>query len=169
LPGYAFTPDGAGIVISFGGKINRIDISSGESRVIPFTARVSQDVGPALTYPERARGRPVKARLIQNAVTISGWKTYRLLRACACLCQGTSWRKPRRVTNSETGEYHPIWSPDGEWIAYVTWSSITGGDIWKVRADGKSAPQKLTQVSAYYKDLAWSPDGSRIVALKADH
>jgi Tol biopolymer transport system component len=169
LPGYAFTPDGEGIIISFGGKINRINTSNGESRVIPFTARVSQDVGPALTFPERAEDGPaVRARIIQNPSQSPDGKHIVFSALARVYVKDLPGGRPRRVTKSESGEYHPIWSPDGEWIAYVTWSSVTGGDIWKVRADGKSAPQKLTQVSAYYKDLAWSPDGSRIVALKAD-
>jgi Tol biopolymer transport system component len=168
LPGYAFTPDGEGIIISFGGKINRVDIGNGESRIIPFTARVSQDVGPALTYPERAEDGPVKARLIQTPSQSPDGKRLVFSALARVYVKDLPGGKPRRITNGEAGEYHPIWSPDGEWIAYVTWSSVTGGDIWKARADGKSAPQKLTQVSAYYKDLAWSPDGSRIVALKAD-
>jgi Tol biopolymer transport system component len=46
LPGYAFTPDGKEIVLSYGGKIHRVKVKSGEARLVPFTAKVSQDVGP---------------------------------------------------------------------------------------------------------------------------
>ena len=42
-----------------------------------------------------------------------------------------------------------------------------GGHIWKTRADGSGSPQQLTRVPAYYRDPAWSPDGQRIVALRA--
>jgi imidazolonepropionase-like amidohydrolase/Tol biopolymer transport system component len=168
MPGYAFMPDGKEIIISFGGKINRVDISNGESKVIPFTARVSQEVGPYLTFPERADDGPaVKARIIQDPSQSPNGKHIVFSALARIYVKDLPTGAPRRVTRSESAEYEPIWSPDSEWIAYVTWSSITGGDIWKVRADGKSAPQKLTQDSAFYKDLAWSPDGSRIVALKA--
>ena len=73
---------------------------------------------------------------------------------------------PRRVTNDQNREFQPAWSPDGQWLAYVTWSS-EGGQIWKVRADGSGSAQQLTRVPAYYRDPAWSPDGQRIVALRA--
>ncbi|MDF2775593.1 MAG: hypothetical protein K0S86_5094, partial [Geminicoccaceae bacterium] len=52
---------------------------------------------------------------------------------------------PRRVTDSELGEFEPTWSPDGQWIAYTTWSDTDGGHLYKVRADGRSRPQRLTR------------------------
>jgi len=72
----------------------------------------------------------------------------------------------RRLTNAEVGEYHAVWSPDGVWVAYVTWDDSTGGHIVKQRADGGGAPQRLTSVPALYYNLAWSPDGQRIVATR---
>jgi Tol biopolymer transport system component len=39
--------------------------------------------------------------------------------------------KPRRLTTSTAGEHSPAWSPDGRWIAYVTWTE-QGGDIWRI-------------------------------------
>ena len=36
----------------------------------------------------------------------------------------------------------------------------------RVRAAG-GAPVRLTRVSAYYQQLAWAPDGNRIVAIRA--
>jgi hypothetical protein len=62
-------------------------------------------------------------------------------------------------------EFQPAWSPDGQWIAYVTWAD-DGGDIWKLRADGSGSPMKLTRVPAFYRDPVWSPDSTRIVALR---
>ena len=36
LPGYAFTPDGREVVVTFDGKINRVRVDNGESREVPF-------------------------------------------------------------------------------------------------------------------------------------
>ena len=66
LPGYAFTPDSKDIVVSYGGKIHRLQVSTGEDTVIPFTAKVSQDLGPQLKFASRVEEGPVKARLIQT-------------------------------------------------------------------------------------------------------
>src|SRR5690606_19990059 len=73
--------------------------------------------------------------------------------------------KPRRLTSSEVGEFAPVWAPDGRSIAYITWSDADGGHIWRVPANG-GRPQQLTRVPALYRQLAWSPDGARIVALR---
>src|SRR5437867_8845752 len=52
------------------------------------------------------------------------------------------------------------------WLAYVTWSDSLGGDIYRVRTDGRSRPERLTQASAFYDKLGWTPDGARLVAVR---
>jgi imidazolonepropionase-like amidohydrolase len=67
----------------------------------------------------------------------------------------------------DIGEFEPTWSPDGQWLAYTTWSDTAGGHLYKVRADGRTRPQRLTRATAYYAEPAWSPDGRRIVVMRA--
>jgi dipeptidyl aminopeptidase/acylaminoacyl peptidase len=74
---------------------------------------------------------------------------------------------PERVTTTDAREFQPAWSPDGRWLAYVTWSSA-GGHLWKVRSDGSSAAMKLSATPAFYTDPAWSPDGDGIVVLRGN-
>jgi hypothetical protein len=69
------------------------------------------------------------------------------------------------VTTSTEGEHAPVWSPDGKYIAYVSWTE-DGGDIWRVPAVG-GRPEKLTTQSAFYDNIMYSPTGSRIVANRA--
>jgi imidazolonepropionase-like amidohydrolase/Tol biopolymer transport system component len=73
---------------------------------------------------------------------------------------------PTRVTNLDIGEFQPTWSPDGQWIAYTTWSQADGGHVYRVRADGRGRPEKLTRRGAFFQSPAFSPDGRRIVALR---
>lgn len=73
---------------------------------------------------------------------------------------------PRRLTSLDLGEFEPAWSPDGQWIAYTTWSQADGGHIYRVRADGRGRPEKLTRRGAFFQQPAFSPDGRRIVALR---
>ena len=44
----------------------------------------------------------------------------------------------RRANSSTTAGYQfqPAWSPDGQTIAYITWTEAEGGHIWKIPAAG---------------------------------
>jgi Tol biopolymer transport system component len=165
LPGFAFTPDSRDIVISYGGKIHRVQISTGEESPIPFTAKVSQDLGPELKFASRVEEGPVKARLIQTPSESPDGKHIVFSSLTHLYTMDTSGGKAARITTSSAREFQPAWSPDGQWIAYVTWAD-DGGDIWKLRADGSGSPIKLTRVPAFYRDPVWSPDSRRVVALR---
>ena len=73
---------------------------------------------------------------------------------------------PRRLTSADMGEFQPVWSPDGQWIAYTTWSETDGGHLYRMRADGRGRPQRLTRRSAFYQNPAFSPNGQRLVVLR---
>jgi len=166
LPGYAFLPGGREIVLSFGGKIHRLDVESGQSRPIPFTAKVSQQLGPKLNFPARIDEGPVRARLAQAPVQSPDGKRLAFSSLTRLHLMDLPGGTPQRATAADAREFQPSWSPDGQWLAYVTWSP-EGGHIWKLAAGGQGAPQQLTRVPAFYRDPVWSPDGSQIVALRA--
>src|SRR2546430_17354336 len=75
FPGYAFLPGGKEIVYTNDGKFHRLNISTGEEKLIPFTAQVSQELGPKLDFPQTVEDGLVKARLIQDAVESPDGKT----------------------------------------------------------------------------------------------
>jgi Tol biopolymer transport system component len=167
LPGYAFTPDGKEIVLTNDGKLFRLNVASGEMKPIPFTAQVSQELGARLYFPSRVEQGPVRARVIQDPTQSPDGKRIAFSALTHLYVMDLAGGKPARVLpQSRTREFQPAWSPDGEWLAYVTWT-LEGGHIWKVRADGSGAPQQLTTVAEFYSEPVWSPDGSRIVALRA--
>lgn len=149
LPGYAFTPNGKEVVLSYGGKIHRVDISNGEDHLIPFTAKVSRGLGPLLYFPARVDDGAVKLRTIQGVVQSPDGKMLAFSAATHLYTMSIPGGTPQRLTKSSEREYQAAWSPDGKWIAYVTWSP-EGGNIFKIRSDGSSAPEKLTQVPAYF-------------------
>lgn len=168
LPGYAFAPDGASLVVSYGGQLHRVAVPGGTATRIPFTAKVEQQLGPRLYFPQRVAEGPVRARIVQTPTQSPDATRLAFSALTHLYVMDLAEGKPRRVTSGEAHEFQPAWSPDGRWLAYVTWS-VEGGHIWKVRADGTEAPQRLTRAVAFYSEPAWSLDGTRIVALRASH
>lgn len=165
LPGYAFLPGGNEIVLSWGGTIHRLNLESGQDAAIPFTATVSRELGPRLHFPARVEEGPVRSRVIQGATLSPDGKRVAFSSLTRLYTMNLSEGKPQRVLPGDGTEYQPVWSPDGQWLAYVSWSNGQGA-VWRTRADGTGQPSKLTMVPAYYSELAWSPDSTRIVALR---
>jgi dipeptidyl aminopeptidase/acylaminoacyl peptidase len=162
MPGYCFMPDGKSMIVPVNGKIQRVDFQTGKSTNIAFTARVEAEIAPRVYFENRVDdSATVRARLIRwPAMSPDGKRVvFSSLNKLwvAELPSGSA----RRLTDSQAGEFMPAWSPDGKYIAYVTWSR-DGGQILRVPAGGGS-PEALTRRSAYYSSPVYSPDGSKIV------
>ncbi|HET7258357.1 MAG TPA: amidohydrolase family protein [Candidatus Acidoferrum sp.] len=166
FPGFAFLPDGKEIVYNQDGKIRRLNLATGAESVIPFTAQVSQELGPKLDFPQRVEQGPVKVRLIQDPVESPDGKKMAFSAMTHLYVMDIPGGQPRRLTSGNEREFQPAWSPDGASIAYVTWSSA-GGQLWKVAASG-GTPQQLSRSAALYSNPVWSPDATRIVALRGN-
>ncbi|HXN53418.1 MAG TPA: amidohydrolase family protein [Candidatus Acidoferrum sp.] len=166
FPGFAFLPDGKEIVYNQDGKIRRLNLATGTETVIPFTAKVSQELGPKLDFPQRVEEGPVKARLIQDPVESPDSKQLAFSALTHLYTLDLPSGKPRRVTTGNAREFQPAWSPDGKTIAYVTWSN-EGGQLWKVPAAGGTS-QQLSKSAGVYSNPEWSPDGTKIVALRGN-
>src|SRR5262249_9583613 len=69
---------------------------------------------------------------------------------------------PKRLTTAAAGEFDPAWSPDGAYIAYVTWSD-SGGHLMRVRADGSGGPQQVSRRAGFYARPGFSPNGQRLI------
>ncbi len=165
-PGMAFTPDSKELVATYGGKIWRVPIDGGAPIAVPFRVRTALPLGPQLAfkYPVRDSAEFAVHQIRDIAPSPDGRRmAFTALDRLYVmdLPNGT----PKRLTTSDAVEAQPTWSPDGAWIAYVTWQR-EGGSVYKVRASGASAPVQIATESATYQHPAWSPDGSRIVVVR---
>ncbi|RLD72315.1 MAG: hypothetical protein DRJ10_18775, partial [Bacteroidetes bacterium] len=165
LPRYAFMPNSKELLISQHGKITRVSISDGSKKIIPFTAQVTQALGPLVRYQESIEDGPVRARIIMAPQLSPNGKELAFSSFGHIYIMDYPSGTPHRLTKSVSHEFEPVWSPDGKWIAYVNWDK-SKGNLWKMKANGSGKPICLTKYPAYYSDPVWSPNGKEIVALK---
>jgi Tol biopolymer transport system component len=166
IPGYAFSADGKSVIAAYGGKIHRIDVEKGDDPVIPVTVRVSLPVSSRLNFPARVDDGPVRARLTQAPAPSPDGKRLAFSALTQLYVMDIPGTKPTLLSAEGAREFQPAWSPDGKWLAYVSWSP-QGGHLWKRSADGNGAPVQISRVAASYSEPVWSPDGKRIVVLRA--
>ena len=159
-PGFAWTPDGQGLVFWAKGKINHLNLSTGESRIVPFQAQVDSEViEPARMVPDLQRTR---ALMIRDAATSPDgrWLVFHGL--------GSLWKKklpngkPVRLTSDDAFEYQPSFSPDGKSLVYTSWRDDRQSRIHVIGLDGQNA-KTLSTGPGFYSDPSFLPDGSGVV------
>ena len=177
-PGSAWTPDSRAIITSYGGKIMRVEVPSGEAVEIPFSARVQQELGPLAKFDYPINDSILTVSQIRGAQPspdgdrIAFSALDRLWVADLPDADGSQAdgfpviRDARRLTEADAVEHAPTWSPDGRYVAYVTWDDSIGGDIWRVRSDGSGDPERLTPTSAFFDKIAYTQDGERLLAVR---
>lgn len=165
-PGMSFTPDSTELVVSYGGGIWRIPVAGGAAIEVPFLARVQAELGPKLDF-DYAIDDTAEFDVRQIRDALPSPDGTRLVFAAMGRLWLVDWPDgvPRRLTDSETMEAQPAWSPDGSRIAYVTWNERDGGHLYDVAAGG-GTPNRLTTRAGIYQTPAYSPDGERIVAIR---
>ena len=173
-PNYAFTPDGQSLVYSSKGGLHRLALAAGATpQAIPFTAPVSLALAPTVTRQDRLPQGPVESKILRRAQQSPDGRTI-VFEAFGrvwvqALEGGRATGAPRRLTATETPsrEYTPAISPDGQSVAFVSWSDAEGGAVWKAAlAATPSTPTRLTTVAAHYANPSWSPNGDRLAVVR---
>ena len=72
-----------------------------------------------------------------------------------------------QLTRGEKSATNPAWSPDGQWIAFLTPRAGPKSNVWRIPVDGGEAEQ-LTDEKGGLTAFQWSPDGSQIAFLMTD-
>ena len=82
--------------------------------------------------------------------------------------QGGLWIIPAsggtatKITPWDVESTQPVWSPDGEWIAFQNYSTAANFAIWVVKPDG-SELHALTSGPFDDREPSWYPDSSRVI------
>lgn len=164
LPRYDFTPDGQALIVSIGGRPHRVEVASGITERLPFSVAATIDVGPYLPVQQGVETGPVRARIAQAPRQSPDGNSLAFSALTRLYIMDMSTEAVRSIATEGAPAFQPAWSPDGRWLAFVTWDAIKGGHVMRVRADGRQA-QKVSGSAAFYSDPVWSRDGKSIFAL----
>ncbi len=169
-PGFSFMPDSKSVVVSYGGEIWRVPVDKSAAVKIPFEAEVKLEMGPEVKFAWKIdTAATFASRQVRDIQPSPDGKQLAFSSLGRIHVMALPGGAPTRVSTGASGEFGPVWSPDGKSLAWVTWDDAAGGQIKRATFDAKKgwATQTLTTSAGLYTDLAWSPAGDRIVAMRA--
>jgi dipeptidyl aminopeptidase/acylaminoacyl peptidase len=80
---------------------------------------------------------------------------------------GADGSNPVQLTRGDKSSTSPAWSPDGNWIAFLSSRGGARNNLWRIRVDGGEAEQ-ITDERSSIAEFAWSPDGSQFAFVMPD-
>ena len=167
LPGSSFTPDGRALITSFNGKIWRVTIPEGSATEIPFSAVIEQQLGPSTQSSiasTRARSRCARFGISGSLPTAVGWRSTHFVTSGRPIVREVPHAGPPPQTLASTRRPGRLMDST---LVYVTWDDTDGGHVYRVRSDGSGAPEQLTRQAGFYNKVTYTPDGKRLVFVRA--
>ncbi len=162
-PTMSWLADSRHVVLWHRGGIYSVDIDSGESRQIPFRARVQRSMDKTIRFklpPQEAQARTRIHRWAQRAGDGILFETLGDL----YLKRGN---ETRNLTHSPAHETSPLYDEASGTLYYASWSDDDLGSIYRQKLnDGR--PRKLTTRPSQYGALALSPDRGKLAFLRDD-
>lgn len=158
---FAVSPDSKSVYVPYGGQVHRIDFLTGHDSVVPLTIEIDQCLAPLVYKKYRIGDGPLQVFNMRSATQSPDGKhvVFNALRRLYIMSLPNG--RPQALLPSTTGQFYPAYSPDGKWIAFVTWSEVDGGHVWRIPVAGGAA-EKLTTSPGYYGPPEWSPDGAKL-------
>jgi len=164
-PGFAWLPDGSGIVLWSEGKLHRVGLDGSQAE-IPFQVRTARNVQPALRQVTAVAPDKVRVGMLRwNQTSPDGrFAVYQALGYIWIHDLQTDQRK-RLTDQDEHWEFYPSFSPDSRFVVYSTFDDQKLGSV-RIAPVGRGRGQVLTRQPGHYVEPAFSPDGKQIVFRK---
>lgn len=163
-PNMDWTPDSASIVYWAGGRINKVDVASGNVTDIPFHVSDTRTVYTAPRQAVDVAPETFSTTMVRNAEISPDGSKVVFESAGRLFVKSLPDGAPQHLTRDAADhfEYDPSWSRDGRTIVFVTWDDQKLAAIHRVRASGgRSAP--ITRQPGHYHGPRFSPDGKSVV------
>ncbi|HXH33533.1 MAG TPA: hypothetical protein VNJ54_03870, partial [Plantibacter sp.] len=161
-PQFSWTPDGKALVVWGEGKIWKVDVASGQGKVVPFTARVEQTINDAVRFPQKVHPDDFPVKMLRDVRVAPDGKSVVYSALGHLYARALPEGQPKRLTTDNRFEFFPSFSRDGQWIVYATWTDADMGRVRVMRADGSSGRDVVTR-PGHYVEPSFSPDGRTIV------
>ncbi|NBW75087.1 MAG: amidohydrolase [Sphingomonadaceae bacterium] len=164
-PNMAWTPDSASLVVWAGGKLNRVDLATGKSAIIPFKINDTRGVIDPPRPAVAVAPDTFETKMPRGANVSPDGKAVVFETLGKLWIKSMAGGEPRRLTSDEAAmEAYPSWSADGKKLAYVRWTDAGLGEVRTIAASGG----KSTAITpaGHYARPRFSPDGKTVVFEK---
>lgn len=162
---FDFTPDGKSIVLWARGKIRRIDLRTGEEKVIPFRIRDKRKIKTAVRFKIPVGQETFPVKMLRD-VQVSPQGDRVAYQALGHIyIKDLPDGKPVRLTaQQEHFEFAPSFSRDGRYIVYTTWNDRELGSIRVASTDSADGENWIaTKAPGHYANPTFTPNGKHIV------
>ncbi|MBA6288391.1 amidohydrolase family protein [Colwellia sp. MB3u-4] len=169
-PNMAWLPNSTGMVFWSGGQINKLDLESNTSTIIPFHVKTEKKIQTALRFQQDIDQDNFDVKMLRDVeISPDGRKVvyesmgHIYVRSIA---DGQVKGQAKRLTKQTSHfELNPSFSRDGRTVVYSTWDDKKLGEIRSVSSRGGRS-SVLTQEPGKYIEPSFSPNGKTVVFRK---
>ncbi len=164
-PNFAWTPDGKNIVFYAKGKIKNIEVNTLTLTDIPFLVNSNQTVQTALHFEQEVFNPAFTVKMVRHLTTSPDGKLVVFNAAGYLYKKELPNGNAERLTTGIDFEFEPVFSSDGKFIVYTTWSDEFKGAIKRTELkNGKTIT--LTDEKGFYYSPSFANKGDKIVFRK---
>lgn len=163
---FSWTPDGRSIVIWAKGKIRKVSIADGSDQVIPYHIQDTRDIVELIRFPIEVAPDEFDVKMLRSVATSPDGKQVIYQALGYLYVKDLPNGQPRRLTTqTDSFEFYPSYSRDGQQIVYTTWNDEKLGEI-RVFDVSTETSKKISVQPGHYIDPVFSPDAKTIVYQK---